>query len=248
GVVHNAELQPQGLRANRDRLVGNRRNFLAVAEHVDQVDALMACRLGEADIGRLAQHLARIRIHGNDPPAMRLHVARHFMAGAVRLGRQADHSDGAAAGQDLADGFGFGHGRRSLAARAVSAHSLAMAARISATVGSWGSSCGAWPAWYSTYTGTPLRPSWPIVAVMAGSRRVQSARSNATFLAARSASTAGFASVVRWLYWQVTHQAAVKSTSTGRPVATIWSTRPGSQGCQRASLATAGVRANGWTM
>ena len=74
---------------------------------------------------------------------------------------------------------------------------------------------------------------------MAGSRRVQSARTNATFLADRSAITAGLANVVFLLYWQVTHQAAVKSTNTGRPVARICSTRPGSQACQEPSLAAA---------
>ena len=33
------------------------------------------------------------------------------------------------------------------------------------------------------------------------------------------------------LYWQVTHQAAVKSTNTGWPEASSWSTRPASQAC-----------------
>ena len=35
------------------------------------------------------------------------------------------------------------------------------------------------------------------------------------------------------LYWQVTHQAAVKSTNTGAPLASSCSTRPGAHGCQR---------------
>ena len=52
---------------------------------------------------------------------------------------------------------------------------------------------------------------------MTASRDVQSARSRATLLASNAASTSGFASVVRLLYWQVTHQAAVKSTNTLRP-------------------------------
>ena len=41
------------------------------------------------------------------------------------------------------------------------------------------------------------------------------------------------ASVVFLLYWQVTHQAAVKSTNTGVPADSACSTRPGAQACQR---------------
>ena len=70
---------------------------------------------------------------------------------------------------------------------------------------------------------------------MAGSRRVQSARSKATFCVAISASKAGLDRVVFLLYWQVTHQAAVKSTNTGRPWARSTSRRSGLQGCQRMS-------------
>ena len=51
----------------------------------------------------------------------------------------------------------------------------------------------------------------------AGSRRVQSARSKVTWRWAKSCSNSGSDKVVRLLYWHVTHQAAVKSTNTGRP-------------------------------
>ena len=44
---------------------------------------------------------------------------------------------------------------------------------------------------------------------MAGSRRVQSARSSSTLRAWNAAFTSAAASVVRLLNWQVTHQAAV---------------------------------------
>ena len=47
-----------------------------------------------------------------------------------------------------------------------------------------------------------------------------------------SANTEASDSVVFLLYWQVTHQAAVKSTNTLWPWAVSWSTRPGSQACQ----------------
>ena len=91
---------------------------------------------------------------------------------------------------------------------------------------------------------------------MAGSRRVQSARSNATFLLARSASTWLSAKVVFLLYWQVTHQAAVKSTKTACPLACNCSTRPASQACQpvlvvcqdgfNAPLVAFYLRSKGW--
>ncbi len=79
---------------------------------------------------------------------------------------------------------------------------------------------------------------------MAASRRVQSARSSSTLRALKSASTWASASVVRLLYWQVTHQAAVKSTKTGRPCAWASATRAVDQGCQGA-LASA-VTALAW--
>ena len=47
-----------------------------------------------------------------------------------------------------------------------------------------------------------------------------------------SASTLASARVVRLLYWQVTHQAAVKSTNTGRPSASSSAWRSALQGCQ----------------
>ena len=74
---------------------------------------------------------------------------------------------------------------------------------------------------------------------MAGSRRVQSARSSDTLRAAKSANTSALARVVFLLYWQVMHQAAVKSTNTGLPAASSASTRPGAQACHWPKLAGA---------
>ena len=73
---------------------------------------------------------------------------------------------------------------------------------------------------------------------MAGSRRVQSARSSSTRLALKSAITSASASVVRLLNWQVTHHAAVKSTKTGRPLASAACTRSADQGCQPSASMT----------
>ena len=68
---------------------------------------------------------------------------------------------------------------------------------------------------------------------MAGSRRVQSARISTTWRLAKSASSVASAKVVFLLNWQVTHQAAVKSTNTGRPALSCVCTSASDQACQR---------------
>src|ERR1043165_4535760 len=74
---------------------------------------------------------------------------------------------------------------------------------------------------------------------MAGSRRVQSARTSATFFAASSARTSSEFSTRRLFTWQVTHHAAVKSTNTGRPEAASAATVSGENAAQsRSALAT----------
>src|SRR5512144_998120 len=74
---------------------------------------------------------------------------------------------------------------------------------------------------------------------MAGSRRVQSARTSATFFAANSARTSSEFSTSRLLTWQVTHHAAVKSTNTGRPEAVSAATVSGLNATQsRSALVT----------
>ncbi len=196
--------------------------------------AASACgRGGHARVAALAQDLGwRRGLTGHDAVAVLLHVLGREEARPVPLRRQADHGDGVAGAQDAAQGGDVAHGGsvRKRAVIAADPRSTRPWTRISRMTSSWRwrtaprprraprtappAPC---PARRSTYTGTPLRPSWASAAVMAGSRRVQSARSRATFLAAKSASTSASASVVFLLYWQVTHQAAVKSTNTGWP-------------------------------
>jgi len=55
--------------------------------------------------------------------------------------------------------------------------------------------------------------------VIAGSRRVQSARTSVTPRSRKACITSSRASTTRSFTWQVTHQAAVKSTNTGLPAA-----------------------------
>src|SRR5688572_24178772 len=72
---------------------------------------------------------------------------------------------------------------------------------------------------YKTYVGTPLRPNFVSASVMAGSRDVQSALSVATFFSWNFARTDAADNATRSFTWQVRHQAAPKSTNTGRPAA-----------------------------
>ena len=101
----------------------------------------------------------------------------------------------------------------------------------------FGEQHGLSPGGYRTYTGTPVRPSADSARVMSGSRRVQSARTSATFLRANAARTSWVLSTRRLFTWHVTHHAAVKSTNTGRPDAASSATRAGVYGCQSASPA-----------
>ena len=113
GLVENAQLQPQALCADGDGLVGQRRDVLTLAKAVHHVDLLaLRCqrgsRLGHAGVGRLAQDLPALtrhqRVDRHDAVAMRLHVLGRKVAGAVPLRREAHHRDGAAGGEQVAQG------------------------------------------------------------------------------------------------------------------------------------------------
>src|SRR5688572_14263751 len=84
-----------------------------------------------------------------------------------------------------------------------------------------------------------LRPSAARVSVMRGSWRVQSALSGTTPRAANSLTTAALCSATRLFTWQVTHQAAVKSTNTAFPEVVSSRTFSGDHSCHGNSLARA---------
>ena len=65
---------------------------------------------------------------------------------------------------------------------------------------------------------------------MAGSRRVQSATRNVTFLSRKAVLISVRERVSRSLTWQVRHQAAVKSIKTDRPAASWRATSASDQG------------------
>ena len=60
-----------------------------------------------------------------------------------------------------------------------------------------------------------------------------------------SANTSALPSVAFLLYWQVMHQAAVKSTNTGWPAASSASTRPGAQACHADAVPLGALEADG---
>src|SRR2546423_10761153 len=70
---------------------------------------------------------------------------------------------------------------------------------------------------------------------MRGSWRVQSALSATTPRDANSFTTAALFNATRLLTWQVTHQAAVKSTNTGLPAAVSSRTFSGLHACHASS-------------
>ena len=90
-VVADAELHPQHLRADGDRLARQRRHLAGLAEAVDDVDRLGD--RGNARIAVLAQHLGVAGIDRDDPVAVLLQVLGREVARPVPVGRQADHGD-----------------------------------------------------------------------------------------------------------------------------------------------------------
>ena len=66
----------------------------------------MLRRLSQGGVGLFTQHLADIRVDGNDAVAGRLHVTRHIKAGAMRFGRQTHHRNDRAMVKDVGNSLG----------------------------------------------------------------------------------------------------------------------------------------------
>ena len=101
-LVDDAELHPQHLGADVDRVAGERRNVPGGTEAVDHVH-----RLGDVLQGRvagLAEHLLVPGIDRNDPVAVVEEVLRGEVARPVPARREADHRDDAVLGEDSAQG------------------------------------------------------------------------------------------------------------------------------------------------
>src|SRR5689334_6683648 len=115
--VLDADLLPQALGADRDRLLGDRQHVLGLAKDVDDVDRDLDRR--QRRVTALAEDRFVARIDGDDAVAVLLHVLGGEVARPEPVGRQADDGDRPARAQDAAKGRDVvGHGRE---ARAVAA-------------------------------------------------------------------------------------------------------------------------------
>ena len=94
GVVDHAELEPDRLRADGDRLVHVAAGVLGAAEDVDDVDRLR--HLAQRRVARPPEHLAGVRVDRHDVVPAREEEARHAVGGAAGIGRAADDRPAAA--------------------------------------------------------------------------------------------------------------------------------------------------------
>src|SRR5688572_26444136 len=104
-LADHAELQPEDLRADLDRLTRDRGCFARGAEDVHDFDRprVRGRGRGKIRIHRSVQDraLARLRrVHGNDVVSVRVEVDRRERACVVVVRAQADHRDRAVLGQD----------------------------------------------------------------------------------------------------------------------------------------------------
>src|SRR4051812_40402388 len=107
GLVVNAQLHPEHLRADGDRILGERGNLAGFAEAVHHVDLLRD--VPQRLVAPLAQDRVVTRIHRDHPVAVLLHVLRREIARAVPLGRKAHHRERLVAPQDAPNLFAIVH-------------------------------------------------------------------------------------------------------------------------------------------
>jgi hypothetical protein len=110
GLVPDADLLPQALRADRDRFLGDRHDVFSAPEDIDDVDRDVDRR--QRRVAAFAEDLVVARIDRNDPVAVLLQVLGGEVARPVPFGREADDGDRPARSQDAAKGRDVvGHGR-----------------------------------------------------------------------------------------------------------------------------------------
>ena len=110
-LVLDLELHPQAPCPDGNRIARDRADVFRLAEAIDNVDALAAlCERGGSLLQRGEHGLAKDRLTGvlgidrQDAVTVLLQVGAHFVAGPLRLGRQADDGDGGAFFEDLGNG------------------------------------------------------------------------------------------------------------------------------------------------
>ena len=87
-LVDHAELEPHGLRAHLDRLVGELAGGVGAPEDVDHVDRERY--VGQRRVALLAEHRRRVRVHRHDPLATSLQQRRDPVRRAGRVAGEAD--------------------------------------------------------------------------------------------------------------------------------------------------------------
>src|SRR6266576_5071238 len=106
--IHDALLQPDQWRLERNRLIHDGTRELAAAKHVHDVDGVIARRIGERTVALLAEDCVMPRIHRNNFVSRPLEIARDGIAGPRRVGGQSHHGDGARRAEQGADSLFFG--------------------------------------------------------------------------------------------------------------------------------------------
>src|SRR4051812_12003123 len=107
GVVVNAQLHPEHLGPDRDRILGERGDLGGPAEAVHDVD--LVGNVPQRLVATLTEDRVVARIHRDDPITMFLHVLRGEIARAVPLGRQPHHGERLAAAKDAPKLFAIVH-------------------------------------------------------------------------------------------------------------------------------------------
>src|SRR5438477_1242036 len=106
GVVGDAELQPDELGMDGDRFVHHRAGEFAAAEHVYDVDRLLAGGVGQRAIAALAENRVVAGVDRHDAIAGPLQVARDAEARSLRFGGAPHHRDGARLAQQVSHHVG----------------------------------------------------------------------------------------------------------------------------------------------
>ena len=103
-----AQLEPQRGRPHGDSLSGHVRRQPRWPEDVDQAHVLGD--VGQGSVDGFSENFGGVRIDGNDPSTLLLHVGRHRVCGLLGIRTGTHHGDGVVGDEDaLDDGIGVVH-------------------------------------------------------------------------------------------------------------------------------------------
>jgi len=101
-------LEPEDLGLDSDGGVGDGRHVFGAAEDVHDVDGFGD--VFETGVGFFAEDFGFVGIDGDDAVPDRLEIGGNFVAGAGRIGGEADDSDGFGGAEEVEDWVGGGIG------------------------------------------------------------------------------------------------------------------------------------------